>query len=79
MDGLVFVVRGLVSQIAKEVFRLWFQPSLLERRWRRGGWIVVWGGSGVVWVFGIRWLNVGFGVSPSDMEHFPLWFRIDDR
>ena len=53
LGGLVFIVRGLVCQLAKEVSRLWFQPSLLERRWRRGGWIVVWGGSGVVWVFGI--------------------------
>ena len=37
LGGLVFVVRGLVCQLAEEVSRLWFQPSLLERRWRRGG------------------------------------------
>jgi hypothetical protein len=51
--GLIFIVRGLVCQLAEEISRLWFQPSLLERRWRRGGWVVVWGGSGIVWVFGI--------------------------
>ena len=30
-------------------------------------------------MFGIGWLNVGFGVSPSHMEHFPLWFQLVDR
>lgn len=35
--GLVFIVCGLVCRLAEEVSRLWFQPGLLERRWRRGG------------------------------------------
>jgi hypothetical protein len=39
--------------------------------------VVVWGGSDIVGMFGIGWLNVGSGISPSHMEHFPLWFRID--
>ena len=38
-----------------------------------------WGGSDIVGMFGIGWLNVGFGVSPSHMEHFPLLFQLVDR
>ena len=67
LDGLVVVVRGLVCQLAKEVSRLWFHL------------VVVWGGSDIVGMFGIGWLNVGFGVSPSHMEHFPLLFQLVDR
>jgi general stress protein CsbA len=37
LDGLFVVVRGLVCQLAEEVSRFWVHPSLLERRWRRGG------------------------------------------
>jgi hypothetical protein len=67
LDGLVVVVRGLMCRLAEEVSRLWFHL------------VFVWGGSDIVGMFGIGWLNVGFGVSPSHMEHFPLWFRIVAR
>ena len=67
LDGLVVIVRGLVCRLAKEVSGVWFHL------------VFVWGGSDIVGMFGIGWLNVGFGVSPSHMEHFPLWFQLVDR
>jgi hypothetical protein len=57
LDGLVFFVRVLVCQLAEEVSGLWVHL------------LFVWGGSNIVGMFGIGWLNVGFGVSPSHVDH----------